>query len=67
MWHVWKTGEVYTGFWRESCGRSGRIWKDNIKMVFQEAGWGGVVWITLAQGRDNWQALVNAVMDLWDP
>jgi hypothetical protein len=28
-------------------------------------GWEGVEWIRLAQDRDRWQALVNAVMNLW--
>jgi hypothetical protein len=27
--------------------------------------WGGIDWIDLAQNRDRWQALVNAVMNLW--
>jgi hypothetical protein len=27
----------------------------------------GIDWIDLAQDRDRWQALVNAVMDLWFP
>ena len=27
----------------------------------------GVDWIDLAQDRDKWQALVNAVMILWVP
>jgi len=48
-------------------GRSGRGWKDNIKMLLQEVGWGGVVLISLARGRDSWQALVNAVMNLRVP
>jgi hypothetical protein len=30
-------------------------------------GWGDVDWIVLAQDRDKWRALVNAVMNLWDP
>jgi len=28
---------------------------------------GGMDWIGLAQGRDRWQALVNAVMNLQVP
>jgi hypothetical protein len=27
-----------------------------------EIGWGAVDWIGLAQDRDNWRALVNAIM-----
>jgi hypothetical protein len=27
----------------------------------------GIDWIELAQDRDRWQALVNAVMNLWVP
>jgi hypothetical protein len=37
-------------------------------MDFREIGWGGgggAEWIDLAQDRDHWQALVNAVMNLW--
>jgi hypothetical protein len=35
---------------------------DNIKMNLREIGWGGVDWIVLAQDRDQWKVLVNAVM-----
>jgi hypothetical protein len=34
---------------------------------FLEIGWGGVDWIGLAQDRDKWRALVNAVMNLGIP
>jgi len=36
--------------------------EDNIKMELQE-GWGDMDWIDLAQGRDRWPAVVNAVMN----
>jgi hypothetical protein len=37
------------------------------KMDFKEIGWEVVDWIHLAQGKDQWQALVNAVMKLLVP
>jgi hypothetical protein len=40
---------------------------DNIKMDLLEVGLGSVDWIGLAQDRDKWRALVNAVMNLWVP
>jgi hypothetical protein len=45
-------------------GRQGRKWEDNIKMDLREVGWGGIDWIDLAQDRDRWRALANAVMNL---
>jgi hypothetical protein len=42
-------------------------WEDNIKMDLQEVGCAGMDWIALAQDRDRWQALVNAVMNLRVP
>jgi hypothetical protein len=40
---------------------------DNIKMDLLEIGWCGRDWIALAQDRDKWRALVNAVMNLRVP
>ena len=48
-------------------GRSRRRWKDNIKMDLQEVGCGFIDLIELAQDRDIWRALVNAVMNLRVP
>jgi hypothetical protein len=47
--------------------RHTRRWVDNIKMDLLEIGWGSVDWIGLAQDRDKWRALVNAVMNLRVP
>jgi hypothetical protein len=43
--------------------RPGCRWEDGIKMDPREIGWGGVEWIHLAQNRDHWRAVVNAVMN----
>jgi len=45
-------------------GRPRRRWDDNIKMDHHEVGCGGTDWMELAQDRDRWWALVNAVMNL---
>jgi hypothetical protein len=64
--------EVHTGFWwgdlREGhhLGDPG-IDGDNIKMDLQEVVWVSMNWIELAEGRDRWRALVNAVMNLRAP
>jgi hypothetical protein len=39
-------------------------WEDNIRTDLPEVGWGDTDWIDLAQDRDKWRALVNAVMNL---
>jgi len=44
--------------------RPRRRWDDNIKMDLQEVGCGGMDWIELAQVRDRWRALLNAIMNL---
>jgi hypothetical protein len=44
--------------------RPRRRWEDGIKMDLREIVWGGAEWIHLAQDRDRWRAVVNAVMNL---
>jgi hypothetical protein len=48
---------------RRPLGTPRRRWVDNIKMELLGIGWGGVDWIGLAQDRDKWKALVNAVVN----
>jgi hypothetical protein len=52
---------------REPLGRPRRRWVDNIKMDLREIGWDGMDWIDLTLDRDQWRALVNAVMNLRGP
>jgi len=52
---------------KRPLGRPGRIWVDNIRMDFQEMGFGYMDWIGLAQDRDRWQTLVSAVMNIRVP
>jgi hypothetical protein len=49
---------------KRPLGRPRRRWEDGIKMDLREIGWRGVEWIHLAQDRDRWRAVVNAVMNL---
>jgi hypothetical protein len=67
-------GETRGGYWvlagiREENRALGsrRRWNDNIKMDLQEVGCRAMYWIELAQGRDRWRALVNAVINLRVP
>jgi hypothetical protein len=74
-WHVYRMGEKRNAYrllvgkpeGKRPLGRPRRRWVDNIKMDLLEIGWGGVDWIGLAQDRDKWRALVNAVMNFRVP
>jgi hypothetical protein len=74
-WHVARMGEPRNAYRilvgkpeiKRPLGRPRRRWVDNIKMYLREIGWDGVDWIELAQGRDQWRALVNTVINLWVP
>jgi hypothetical protein len=52
---------------KRPLGRKRRRWVDNIKMDLREIGWDGLNWIDMAQDRDQWSALVNTELNLWDP
>jgi hypothetical protein len=64
--HVARIGrrEACIGFWWGNLGRPKYRWEDNIGMDLQEVGCGGMDWIGLAQDRDSWRVIVNAVMNL---
>jgi len=52
---------------RRPLGRLRRRWVDNIRMDLQEVVCGYMDWIGLAQERDRWRTLVNAVLNLRVP
>jgi hypothetical protein len=52
---------------KRPLGRPRHRWEDNIKMDLQEVCCGGTGRIKLAQDRDRWPALVNAVMNIGVP
>jgi hypothetical protein len=52
---------------KRAHGRRKRRWEDNIRMDLREIGWEDVDSIHLDQVRDQWQVVVNRVMDLWVP
>jgi hypothetical protein len=59
---------VYRVWWGKSPLRRPRSrWEDNIEIDLQEVGCRCIGWIELAQSRDRWRALVNAVMNLRVP
>ena len=52
---------------KRPLGRPRHRWEDNIKKDLQEVRCGDMDLMKLAQERDRWQALVNAVMNLQVP
>jgi len=75
MGHVASTGQR-SGVYRVLVGKPERKrpqgrprhrWEDNIKMDLQEVECAGMDWINVAQDRDRWWELVNAVMKLQVP
>jgi len=71
MWHILEAGATHSGFcWgnlREGDQLEDLGLEYNININLQHVGFGGISWIALAQERDSWRALVNAVMNLRVP
>ena len=55
---------VGTSEGKRPLGRPRLRWEDNIKICFQEVGWGGLEWIDVTQDKDRCGALVKAVMKI---
>jgi hypothetical protein len=49
---------------KRPLGRPRRRWEDGVRMDLSEIGLGGVDWIRLSQDRDQWRAVVSAMMNL---
>ena len=52
---------------KETIGRPGYRWEDNIKMDLEEVGRDCGDWMELAQYRDRWRSLVSMVMNFRGP
>jgi hypothetical protein len=72
MWNAWGRRSAYKVLVRRRdgnrpLGRPTRRWKDNIKIDLQEVGRGDADRIALAQDKDRWRTMANAVMNLRVP
>ena len=52
---------------KRPLGKARRRWEDSIEMDLQEVGCGDMDLVDLAQDRDRWWTLVNAVMNFRFP
>jgi hypothetical protein len=69
---MWERGSAYRVLVGKPEGRRPLVrpmlrWEDNIKMDLREMRCEELDWIDLAQDRDRWRAVVNAVMNLRVP
>jgi hypothetical protein len=73
--HIARMGEKRNAYWilvgklegKRPLGRRRRRWMNNDKMDLRKIVWDGMDWIDLAQDRDQWEALVNTIMNLRVP
>jgi hypothetical protein len=74
MWHAWERGEICTGFWLESPKGGDHLEDQGIdvrmglKWILGRLAGGGrdVEWIQLAEDRNRWWAVVNAVQPIYE-
>jgi len=66
-------GAMYKGFWWGNLRETDHLEDQGVdrtmilRCIFRKWNVGGMNWIDLAQDRDRWQALVNAIMNLQVP
>jgi hypothetical protein len=64
----WGEIKMHTKFWLNNLKKGVEdvcMWKDNIKTDLKEIGLEDFNWIHVAKDRDQRQALVSTVMNLW--
>jgi hypothetical protein len=49
---------------KRPLGRPRHRWEGNIRIDLREVQWEGVDWSDIAEERDQWQDLVNTVINL---
>jgi hypothetical protein len=59
--------QTYTEFERDHLGDTGVEGRIILRWILRKWVVGGMEWIDLAQARDRWRALVNALMNLQVP
>jgi hypothetical protein len=68
MWHTWERGETCIGFWWESLNERDHLKYQRVDGMMGSKWTLGRLfegeWIHLAEDRDHWWAVVNAVMNL---
>jgi hypothetical protein len=70
---VWRRVEVYTGCWWENLSERDQLEDQSVggkiilRWIFKKWDVDGMDMTELAQDRDRWQALVNAVMNIRVP
>jgi len=73
MQRLWGTGKAYTGFLWGNLRERGHLVDPDVdgriilRWIFRKWDMGGKDWIELAEDRDKWRALMNAVINFRFP